>query len=347
MLQQNSLSSSCSQAVKKLLKTCSYLLYKRIQGSIHMKIQGIHQEFSGSGVDLQYAVLWSPQKLPFCNRYMQWYPCITLNKRYPACRVEPTAASSVFLVHGKACKKTEAHPTCSHDEEGVEPLGKLYAIDFKELMGEDWRVRQTPYCWLPPCYLPRVLHCIPLLNTLNLFAELYVSIELDHNYAGIAGRASAFMIVLQICEDDQYEKFTLSPTPDRCLLGRNVTSTRRKPDSACFNGRGWQRPHGWDELCDCNWVNQATIPYLPQIYCLQNKVYQSVASNLLWKGLASDCAPRSSSHPFNSTHLLCPPDGRVWRFGPLDVVKPLFDTTCSHNKTFSILKICIVCSTSS
>ena len=55
-------------------------------------------------------------------------------------RVEPTAASSIFLVHGKACTKSDWHPTCSHEEEGVEPLGKLYAINFKELMGEDWRV---------------------------------------------------------------------------------------------------------------------------------------------------------------------------------------------------------------
>ena len=59
------------------------------------------------------------------------------------CRVEPTASSNVFLIHGKACAKSEWHPTCSHEEEGVEPLGKLYAINFKELMGDDWRVRMS------------------------------------------------------------------------------------------------------------------------------------------------------------------------------------------------------------
>ena len=58
-------------------------------------------------------------------------------------RVEPTASSNVFLIHGKACAKSEWHPTCSLEEEGVEPLGKLYAINFKELMGDDWRVSDT------------------------------------------------------------------------------------------------------------------------------------------------------------------------------------------------------------
>ena len=57
------------------------------------------------------------------------------------CRVEPNASSHVFLVHGQACAKSEHHPTCSHTEEGTTPMGKLYAIDFEEIMAEDWRVR--------------------------------------------------------------------------------------------------------------------------------------------------------------------------------------------------------------
>lgn len=59
---------------------------------------------------------------------------------------------------------------------------------------------------------------------------------------------------LQVCDDDAYETYSI-PTPERCLLGRNVTSTRRKADAACFNGRGWQREMGWDEHCECGGVS--------------------------------------------------------------------------------------------
>ena len=148
--------------------------------------------------------------------------------------MEPTASSNVFLIHGKACTKSEWHPTCSHEEEGVEPLGKLYAINFKELMGDDWRVR---YQLLNSChllgFLPAYIHimCICYLTGFIIFGGKSV----------------------QICGDDEYEKVSL-PTPERCLLGRNVSATRRKADSKCFNGRGWQGEKGWDEFCDCDWV---------------------------------------------------------------------------------------------
>ena len=59
---------------------------------------------------------------------------------------------------------------------------------------------------------------------------------------------------MQICGDDAYETYSV-PTPERCLLGRNITMTRRKADSACFNGKGWQRPQGWNVSCDCDWVS--------------------------------------------------------------------------------------------
>ena len=67
--------------------------------------------------------------------------CSDLNIVDGLCRVEPNASSHVFLVHGQACAKSEHHPTCSHTEEGTTPMGKLYAIDFEEIMAEDWRVR--------------------------------------------------------------------------------------------------------------------------------------------------------------------------------------------------------------
>lgn len=57
------------------------------------------------------------------------------------CRVEPTASSQVFLVHGQACEKSDWHPTCTHTEQGTRPQGKLYALDFQEILADDWRVR--------------------------------------------------------------------------------------------------------------------------------------------------------------------------------------------------------------
>ena len=70
------------------------------------------------------------------------------------------------------------------------------------------------------------------------------------------------------------------PTPERCLLGRNITSTRRKRDAACFNSKGWQRVQGLNESCDCEevgccrgswelleigaWTALATLPWLDQ-----------------------------------------------------------------------------------
>ena len=54
--------------------------------------------------------------------------------------MEPTAASQVFLVYGKACAKSDWHPTCTHTEEGTKPKGKLYSLDFEKILGNDWKV---------------------------------------------------------------------------------------------------------------------------------------------------------------------------------------------------------------
>ena len=49
------------------------------------------------------------------------------------------------------------------------------------------------------------------------------------------------------------------PTPERCLLGRNITAHRRKRDAACFNSKGWERPQGLNESCDCTAVRAAAL----------------------------------------------------------------------------------------
>ena len=60
------------------------------------------------------------------------------------CRVEPKAASHVFVVHGQACLHSPTHPTCTHTKEGVKPAGKSYVVDLKPILGSDWRVLPSP-----------------------------------------------------------------------------------------------------------------------------------------------------------------------------------------------------------
>ena len=57
-------------------------------------------------------------------------------------RVEPQASSKLFIVHGKACRKGEQHPTCTHDNDFTDPAGKLYSIDIQAILGDDFRVRK-------------------------------------------------------------------------------------------------------------------------------------------------------------------------------------------------------------
>ncbi|KAK9845742.1 hypothetical protein WJX81_001203 [Elliptochloris bilobata] len=54
-------------------------------------------------------------------------------------RVEPSAASHMFVVHGKACEKRPEHPTCTHTRTDANPVGKMYIVDFRPVMGTDWR----------------------------------------------------------------------------------------------------------------------------------------------------------------------------------------------------------------
>lgn len=68
-------------------------------------------------------------------------PCDWRANRVRAGRVEPSAASHMFVVHGKACEKRPEHPTCTHTRSDANPAGRMYILDFRPLMGTDWRVR--------------------------------------------------------------------------------------------------------------------------------------------------------------------------------------------------------------
>ena len=61
----------------------------------------------------------------------------------------------------------------------------------------------------------------------------------------------------QRCGDDAYETYSV-PRPGRCLLGRNLTSTRRRPDAGCFNPKGFQFPEGIDTPCPCQEVRPSS-----------------------------------------------------------------------------------------
>lgn len=55
-------------------------------------------------------------------------------------RVEPKAQSDTFVVHGQACRVSDAHPTCTHNKPGQMPGGRIYTIDITDLMGDDLQV---------------------------------------------------------------------------------------------------------------------------------------------------------------------------------------------------------------
>ena len=58
-------------------------------------------------------------------------------------RVEPKAASHVFLILGEACFKDAAHPNCTHTDPGTRPQGKLFSLDLERLIGNEWQVRPS------------------------------------------------------------------------------------------------------------------------------------------------------------------------------------------------------------
>ena len=114
------------------------------------------------------------------------------------------------------------------------------------------------------------------------------------------------LVKLQICGDDEYEKFSL-PTPERCLLGRNVTSTRRKADSECFNGKAWQREQGWDEYCDCDWVRSIVKAALKK---LEDRGKNGYHLSTLWmadtecRTMGHHCQYLSIIHVASCFHML-------------------------------------------
>jgi len=61
------------------------------------------------------------------------------------------------VVHGQACRKTDAHPSCTHDRPGQMPEGRIYVVDITDLMGSDLPVR---HAWVMLCKLiPRPAFC--------------------------------------------------------------------------------------------------------------------------------------------------------------------------------------------
>ena len=46
----------------------------------------------------------------------------------------------MFVVHGSACQQSEAYPTCSHTASYSMPAGKMYVLDMRELLGNDFQV---------------------------------------------------------------------------------------------------------------------------------------------------------------------------------------------------------------
>lgn len=53
-------------------------------------------------------------------------------------RIAPGGDGHLFMVHGMACLRTEAHPDCGFTG-GSAPQGKMYALDIQDLLGGDWR----------------------------------------------------------------------------------------------------------------------------------------------------------------------------------------------------------------
>ena len=102
---------------------------------------------------------------------------------------------------------------------------------------------------------------------------------------------TGLLLLRQVCQDDQYETWSV-PTAERCLLGRNITMTRRKADSACFNGKGHVRPEGIHTYCDCEPVSSHL--HLGSL---------RLASSLLC------CRPRGACNQVCSSRLEDRPDG--------------------------------------
>lgn len=80
-------------------------------------------------------------------------------------RVEPSAASHMFVVHGKACEKRPENPTCSHVRADAYPSGKMYIVDMRAIMGMDWRVRLASHS----AQLPGRIQC-----RVNCFIQPYI-----------------------------------------------------------------------------------------------------------------------------------------------------------------------------
>jgi hypothetical protein len=66
----------------------------------------------------------------------------------------------------------------------------------------------------------------------------------------MSGALGQTIVVLsQKCQKPQDYDTWSPPSPGQCLLGRNITMQRRKPDATCFNGYDFTAD---DKIAPCN-----------------------------------------------------------------------------------------------
>ena len=71
----------------------------------------------------------------------------------------------------------------------------------------------------------------------------------------------------QDCGGEDYERWS-PPTPDECLMGRNITMERRRRSSDCFNGKEYERAETSSSPCHCTEV-QSLEGLITQLGLLQ------------------------------------------------------------------------------
>ena len=166
------------------------------------------------------------------------------------------------MVHGQACRKTDAHPSCTHDRPGQMPEGRIYVVDITDLMGSDLPVRNA---WM----MPRILLTRPASTFASQSDESQICMQRVPGSHGVTNHravlrtavADAALRVVphcrskpglwwsQKCQKPQDYDTWSPPLPQQCLLGRNITMQRRKPDAMCFNGYDFTAD---DTISPCN-----------------------------------------------------------------------------------------------
>ena len=93
--------------------------------------------------------------------------------------------------------------------------------------------------------IPALLACAPL------------GCLLDHELRqAIYG---SLVCLRQDCGGEDYERWS-PPTPNDCLMGRNITMERRRRSSDCFNGKEYERAETSSSPCHCTKVQSFEGP---------------------------------------------------------------------------------------